>query len=46
MVIPRYKGSNGYTTTTVADVLTANDPRKAIQLPQDVISAGLTPNPR
>ncbi|WP_028889826.1 RagB/SusD family nutrient uptake outer membrane protein [Tenacibaculum ovolyticum] len=46
MVIPRYKGSNGYTSTIVADVLTANDPRKAVQLPQDVISAGLAPNPR
>lgn len=29
-----------------ADQLLLNDPRRAIQLPQDVISAGLTPNPR
>jgi tetratricopeptide (TPR) repeat protein len=30
----------------VYDSLTINDPRRAIQLPQDVISAGLKPNPR
>ena len=29
-----------------ADKLLLNDPRRAIQLPQDVIDAGLTPNPR
>lgn len=28
------------------DVLTIDDERRAIQLPKDVISAGLTPNPR
>ena len=28
------------------DVLTVNDPRRALQLPQEVISAGMTPNPR
>ena len=28
------------------DVLTLDDPRRAIQLPQDVISAGLEANPR
>lgn len=28
------------------DVLTVNDPRRAMQIPQDVITAGLTPNPR
>lgn len=28
------------------DVLTLDDPRRAIQLPQDVINAGLTANPR
>lgn len=28
------------------DVLTVDDERRAIQLPSDVISAGLTPNPR
>jgi hypothetical protein len=30
----------------VYDSLTVNDPRRAMQLPQDVISAGLDPNPR
>lgn len=30
----------------VYDVLTIDDPRRAMQLPQDVIDAGLTPNPR
>ena len=30
----------------VTDVLTKDDPRRAIQLPQDVITAGMTPNPR
>ena len=28
------------------DVLTKDDPRRAIQLPQDVINAGMQPNPR
>lgn len=28
------------------DILTVDDPRRALQLPQDVISAGLTANPR
>ncbi|MBR1706513.1 MAG: RagB/SusD family nutrient uptake outer membrane protein [Bacteroidales bacterium] len=28
------------------DILLKDDPRRAIQLPQEVISAGLTPNPR
>lgn len=28
------------------DFLSKNDPRRAIQLPMDVINAGLTPNPR
>ena len=30
----------------VTDSLTVNDPRRAIQLPQDVITAGLEGNPR
>lgn len=46
MVIPRYVNSPPFSNPVVADVLTAHDARKAIQLPQDVISAGLTPNPR
>ena len=28
------------------EVLKMNDPRRAFQLPQDVINAGLQPNPR
>ena len=31
---------------TVTDSMPAGDPRRAIQLPQDVITAGLKPNPR
>ena len=30
----------------VTDELTKDDPRRAIQLPQDVITAGMQPNPR
>ena len=30
----------------VTDSLTVNDPRRALQLPKDVITAGMTPNPR
>ncbi|RKE49278.1 RagB/SusD family nutrient uptake outer membrane protein [Sphingobacterium detergens] len=38
---------NGTMTYTVTDnTLTVRDNRRAIQLPQDVINAGLTPNPR
>lgn len=32
--------------TAVTDSMKTGDPRLAIQLPQDVISAGVTPNPR
>lgn len=39
--------NNGPMTYTVTDnTLIVRDNRRAIQLPQDVISAGLTPNPR
>lgn len=31
---------------TVTDKMDVDDPRRAIQLPADVISAGMTPNPR
>lgn len=40
---------NIYNTTTIKEVtdsMTADDPRQAIQLPQEQISVGLTPNPR
>lgn len=33
-------------STTVLDVLKVDDLRRAIQIPQDVVSAGLTANPR
>jgi hypothetical protein len=33
-------------TSTNTDNLTYNDPRRAIQLPQEVVSSGLEPNPR
>jgi tetratricopeptide (TPR) repeat protein len=33
-------------SVTVKDFLPVDDPRRAIQLPQDVINAGLPPNPR
>jgi len=39
--------NNGVHTFEVSsNTLKVRDPRRAIQLPQDVISAGLTPNPR
>ncbi|WP_237277517.1 RagB/SusD family nutrient uptake outer membrane protein [Tenacibaculum ovolyticum] len=44
MSIPRYIFDSGNKSTV--DVLKINDPRKAIQIPAEVISAGLTPNPR
>ena len=28
------------------DILTVNDPRRAMQLPQEVLTAGMEPNPR
>ena len=40
----RLMNDNG--TITVTDKLEPNDPRRAIQIPSDVISAGLKPNPR
>jgi hypothetical protein len=43
--VPRYQiQTNG--TVNVLDVLKKDDPRKALQLPQDVISAGIEANPR
>lgn len=38
--------SGGTVGSVSSDVLKIGDMRRAIQLPQDVISAGLTPNPR
>ena len=36
----------GFIPMRLDDVLTVDDKRRAMQLPQDVINAGLTPNPR
>lgn len=41
----RIMNENG-TVGSVSDVLTVNDPRRAIQIPRKVADAGLTPNPR
>ena len=38
--------NSAYQITQVTDSMTVDDPRRAIQLPQDVISAGLQANPR
>jgi hypothetical protein len=40
----RYLDANN--AVTVKDSLSIDDPRRAIQLPQDAINAGLVPNPR
>jgi hypothetical protein len=44
VIYRRYLDANN--DVTVRDSLTVDDPRRAIQLPQDVINAGLPPNPR
>jgi hypothetical protein len=44
VIYRRYLDANN--AVTVTDSLTVDDPRRAIQLPQDVINAGLPPNPR
>ncbi len=41
----RRKVENGLTTVFL-NKLTVDDPRRAIQMPQNVITAGITPNPR
>lgn len=38
--------SGDVTDIEIKDELKVNDPRRAIQIPMDVVSAGLTPNPR
>lgn len=42
----RYMGDNGSKILEHKDYLTKDDPRRAIQLPLDVINAGLEANPR
>lgn len=37
---------NDVEVSEVTDTMPADDPRQAIQLPQDVVTAGMTPNPR
>jgi len=44
--VPRFVYGPGGSTLSQADLLTKDDLRRALQLPKDVISAGLTPNPR
>jgi tetratricopeptide (TPR) repeat protein len=44
VIYRRYLDANN--DVTVQDSLSIDDPRRAIQLPQDVINAGLPPNPR
>jgi len=39
-------GTLGDGTITVYDTMKKDDPRRAIQLPQYVITAGITANPR
>ncbi len=46
IVIYRRKLNRSSQVIQVTDTLTQDDPRRAIQLPQDVISAGLQANPR
>lgn len=46
IVIYRRRLNSKKQILAITDTLAANDPRRAIQLPQDVIDAGLTANPR
>ncbi len=38
--------TSSFSVASVDDKLTVNDERRALQLPKDVITAGMTPNPR
>jgi hypothetical protein len=46
IVIYRRQTDSDNVITGVTDTMTAKDPRRAIQLPQDVITAGLEGNDR
>lgn len=46
IVIYRRQTNKSFTITGVTDTMGTDDPRRAIQLPQDVITAGLEPNDR
>lgn len=46
ITIYRRRVNTSMSVEAVTDVMGPKDPRRAIQLPQDVITAGLKPNPR
>lgn len=46
MTIYRLRLDESNSLQAVTDEMTASDPRQAVQIPSDVINAGLTPNPR
>ena len=46
MTIYRLRLNESNQLLNVTDTMDADDPRQAIQIPSDVINAGLTPNPR
>ena len=46
IVIYRRRINANGSITAITDTLQLDDQRRAIQLPSDVISAGITPNPR
>ena len=46
IVIYRRQTNTSFTISAVTDSLTVDDPRRAIQLPQDVITSGLEPKVR
>lgn len=46
IVVERYSVRNQNAPTATNNVLRADDPRRALQIPQGVISAGMQPNPR
>lgn len=46
IVIYRRQTNKSFTISSVTDTMDTDDPRRAIQLPQDVITAGLEPNDR
>lgn len=46
VIYRRTLNNRGLNVEAVTDTLGVDDPRRAIQLPQDVITSGMTPNPR
>jgi len=44
--IPRRLMNSDGNPVQITDWLRVDDPRRAIQIPQKVVNAGLTPNPR